>query len=314
MVLKILVGLPACGKSTFANKLRVEENYLVYSSDKYRGRLGVDAPNNVVFDTLMRDLKASLLAGNSCVFDALNLSRKRRKNIIRIVRDGFRKRGMTLRVECELFVVPTDICIERNNLRANKKDVTDSVIIGKQSCFETPWYSDGFDEIHVHPIRVENLNFNRDSLDEFGQDNPHHTLTLGGHWRKAHNYIAEKYIFTESYPFLLEAIKYHDDGKFFTKEFRESVGNATEVAHYYSHENVSAYLFLQRAFCLGIYESGTEYPLTDWGKLYVANLINWHMRPRLWSNEKVKLKDESLLGEEMIKDLLILKEADTYAK
>jgi hypothetical protein len=35
--------------------------------------------------------------------------------------------------------------------------------------------------------------------------------------------------------------KYHDIGKEATKAFFDMKGNATEIAHYYNHQNVSSY-------------------------------------------------------------------------
>jgi predicted kinase len=278
-VLRVLVGLPASGKSTFAKQLKEDEGYRVYSSDEYREHLGIDTPNNIVFDTITKDLKQGLSDGYNCIFDALNLGRKKRSATIKVLKDSMKRQGKDLKVYCDLFVVPVSTCIERNKARAEKHGVTDEVIIKKQAGFQCPWYTDGFNEIFVHPLNIDEMPYDRDVLDTFNQDNPHHSLSLGGHWKKAYKYIEQNYIFTENFPFLLEAIKYHDDGKILTKQFRDSRGNDTDIAHYYWHENVSSYLFLQWAYCLGIYENEGEYPLTDWGKLYVANLINWHMRP-----------------------------------
>lgn len=313
--LRILVGLPASGKSTYA-KIAEKEGYKVFSSDEYREKMEKDTPNFVVFEKLLYDLRKSLKPDGKYILDALNLSRKRRKGIISDIKDYYKR--LTARevvVYCDLFVVPVEECIRRNNSRENKHGVDDAVILDKQSAFQCPWYSDGFDEIFVHPFKMDKMTYNREAFDTFNQDNPHHSLSLGDHWKKAYKYIEQNYIFTENFPFLLEAIKYHDDGKFFTKKYTDSRGNSTDIAHYYRHENVGAYLFLQRAFCTTQFEQEDEYPLTEWGKLYVANLINWHMRPFEWVKYSNLLeKDKMLLGNEMIRDLEAINLADKSAK
>ena len=49
--------------------------------------------------------------------------------------------------------------------------------------------------------------------------------------------------------------------------------------------------------------------------LYVAQLIQWHMRPYLaWDvSEKAKQKDRKLLGEHLFNDICLLHAADVSA-
>lgn len=49
--------------------------------------------------------------------------------------------------------------------------------------------------------------------------------------------------------------------------------------------------------------------------LYIASLINWHMRPYIsWSqSEKSKQRDRILIGEQMFEDIIKLHEADVSA-
>ena len=93
----------------------------------------------------------------------------------------------------------------------------------------------------------------------------------------------------------------HDEGKVFTKSFYDARGNPSEEAHYYSHERCGAYNSL-------FYEMPCEH-------LYVAQLIQWHMRPYLaWEqSEKAMQKDKKLLGETLFNDIMLLHEADLYA-
>ena len=49
--------------------------------------------------------------------------------------------------------------------------------------------------------------------------------------------------------------------------------------------------------------------------LYIANLINWHMKPlNSWQHSPSREeKDRTLLGETMYRDIMLLNQADRYA-
>lgn len=82
-------------------------------------------------------------------------------------------------------------------------------------------------------------------------------------------------------------------------------GKDTDIAHYYEHHHVSAYDSL-------FYIS----PALD--VLYVAGLIQWHMRPfeleRVPKSQKALEKFKRLIGEKMYNDVMALHEADIKAK
>ena len=305
--LRILVGLPASGKSTFAEEKR-KEGYAVFSSDEMREKEGY-TDNNLLFGELHRRIREGLKTGN-CIFDATNLSRKNRMALIRQVENY-------ADCVCDLFLVPVNVCRERNKSRGNNHGVTDFVIDRMLKSFSCPWYSEGFSDIVIHAEKGL-LGYSDEDKMTFTQDNPHHTLTLGEHEQKAVEYIQENCMLTENFPFLLEAARYHDDGKLFTKTFTDAKGRPTNppIAHFYRHENVGSYLFLVRGFCARQYDRAGEYPLTDWGILYTSILIGLHMRPvTAWKkSEKATERDRIIYGQELFNDVLAVSEADIQAK
>ena len=110
----------------------------------------------------------------------------------------------------------------------------------------------------------------------------------------------------------------HDLGKYYTKTFMDSKGNPSEEAHYYGHENYGAYMFLlgqNHAVSTGDDECAKTDKREQKNNLYIASLINWHMRPHTaWKqSEKAKERDRKLIGEEMYQDIMILHEADLSA-
>lgn len=85
----MLVGLPASGKSTYAEVLK-EQGYSVHSSDAIREELTGDVnsqdKNTDVFSVLHKRIKNDLENGISCVYDATNVSMKRRKAFLEEIR------------------------------------------------------------------------------------------------------------------------------------------------------------------------------------------------------------------------------------
>lgn len=301
----MLVGLPGSGKSTCAEKLK-KEGYMIHSSDAIREELTGDVnsqENNFeVFDILHKRVKEDLKSGHSSVYDATNMSRKRRKAFL----DEISK--VNCRKICVLFVIPVELCKERNERRERK--IPDEVYDRMLKAFFVPAYYEGWDEIRIVTVRRNPYPFVYESMIGFSQDNSHHSLDLFDHCFETYKYAHQK-----NFPFEVQcAAKYHDCGKMYTKTFIDTKGNETEEAHYYGHENYSAYIFLVNSFtgCDVIlsYERGNSNKY-----LYIAALINWHMRPYTsWKqSEKSLRRDKELIGEKMYEDIMMLHEADVAA-
>lgn len=300
----MLVGLPASGKSTYAENLR-QKGFHVHSSDKIREELTGDInsqdKNTEVFRELHKRIKSDLQNGISCVYDATNINMRRRKAFL----DEIKK--YDCKKTCVLFLIPIEVCKERNQNRERKvpNEVFDKML--KQ--FQCPYYYEGWDNILV--MFLKNYEFVRPIVKTFNfeQYNSHHSRDLFDHMFTASRWIWDHA--TDRRNVLLEAALNHDTGKIYTQDFRDAKGNPTTEAHYYGHENYSAYLFLLSEFSLEFYEDRTTFS----DSLYIACLINWHMRPyTAWKqSEKSRERDRKLIGEEMYQDLMLLHEADLAA-
>lgn len=298
--LVVLIGFPACGKSTYAKELKMK-GYHIYSSDKLReefyGDENIQGVANDIFLELTRRIKKDLNSGYSCVLDATNLNRKKRKNFLA----NFRNIKCVKR--CVLFLVPLEECKRRNQLR--DRTVIEEVFSRKKEEFQCPAKYEGWDEIEIQ--RMENLNyrFPFEQAMNFSQSTPFHSLTLGEHMQAAEAYCKQKDYSSQ----VQLAAKYHDCGKLYTQTFFNSKGLPSDRAHYYGHENYSAYLFLLEMF------SQKENHLSKEEILYVANLINWHMNPHnSWKvSKKAQMRDRQLMGQEMYQDIMCLHEADVAA-
>lgn len=308
----MLVGLPGSGKSTYAKKY--EHMYTIHSSDAIRYELFGDenhqADNTVVFDTLHKRVKQDLEARKNVIYDATNISWKRRKAFL----DSLKK--IDCYKEAVVIATPYEVCLEQNERRERK--VPEDVIERMYKNFDVPFYNEGWDAVVIAYMKPEYEccyglygNFVYETL-EFSQDNPHHKLSLGAHCVGARDYIDITVSKMPCEPVNFEELRVaavlHDCGKPFTKTFINSRGEETDIAHFYSHE------------CVGAYNS-LFYDMSDnlIDKAYVAALIRWHMimhHFKSWKKSTVdKYTDEFInLEDEFWSNLKLLHDADNYAR
>lgn len=308
----MLVGLPACGKSTYAEYLRKENpvETKVFSSDAIREELFKDKPydpedNQKVFNTLHKRIIENLKLGRTCIYDATNLSSKRRKQFL----------SQLKKVSCkkEVVVLVEDVRTLKERDKERKSQVGDEVIEKFWRRFELPLKSEGWDSITIKvPDYVyENkttYNCYLERAKGFDQKSKHHKLDLYQHLKKTRNLaifyglpILASYGI-RAYKSLITAAYLHDIGKLYTQtnknckgeyDYYEVNGEQFLNFHYYGHENVSAYELL---LCSELW----YHPKDDKGKVnkllremnreldkledlkLIVTLVNYHMR--LYSN------------------------------
>ena len=261
----LLVGVPGSGKTTYAEKY-IEENPNTahVSSDKIREELwgseATQGDNNKVFSLMQSRTIEALNNGQSVVYDATNVTRKDRLYIITLC-PKFAK------IECHIIWAPIETCIERD--AARERTVGKEVIDRMLKRFQAPYYDEGIDEIVV--VRPDNFNeydYTNRIIDmmKIPHDNPHHTLNVFDHCIEANKYIVFK---TGSYySDIGYAAFYHDVGKPYVKAFVDSKGNTCDIAHYYQHQCVGAWMS---------YGAG----MMGYARIHAAWLISTHMDPYL---------------------------------
>ncbi|WP_291567090.1 MULTISPECIES: AAA family ATPase [unclassified Clostridium] len=297
----MMIGLPASGKSTYAKEISKKENAVIISSDSMREELYENVNdtehNTELFIEIHKRIKEHLKNDISVVYDATNINYKMRKAFL------IELNKINCYKECYFMATPYERCLEQNNIRDRK--VPEHVIKRMYKNIFIPQYYEGFDKIHI----IKNFDPNdfdthilfngQNGLNNIVQDNPHHTLTIGRHCQKCSMICEElKNDFT-----LNIAALYHDIGKRFTKEFKNTKGENTDIAHYYQHHLVSAYdslFYLQR--------------VSQEDLLEIVKYITWHMQPFFLETEKAKNKFIKLVGKEFYDNLLILHKSDVLAK
>lgn len=299
----MMIGLPGAGKSTKAVELAKEYNAEIFASDALReelfGDINHQTDNNKLFIELHRRIKECLRNGQSAIYDATNLSYKKRMAFLKELKN----------IPCEkiayLMATPYEECLKNNEKRERK--VPREVIDRMYRSVDIPWFNEGWDDIQIEYGGYENYyGWAREwveSVADYDQHNSHHDLTLGEHCKQTMRNVYK--ICAENKTIMSTELRYaamlHDEGKVFTQTFKNSKGEITEEAHYYGHEHCGGYDSL-------FYNMPCN-------KLYVAVLIRWHMRPYMaWEqSEKAKQKDSKLIGEELFNDICLLHKADKQA-
>lgn len=301
--LYMLVGLPGAGKSSYAKIL--SENlsdhkikHKIFSSDEYRLEMkkekGVVPDNNQVFTKLYRDLRAFMETGGSAIFDATNITYKVRRKAFSALQ------GIEYESVAIVLCSRVEKCIERNLQRDEEARVPIQVIYDMMLRFELPQIYEGFKDIVIkhsteptqHPqkgtLLLEMLGFD--------QRTKYHKYSLGKHC----DMVALNY--PKGSP-LYYAGLWHDVGKMYTQSIDDN-----GYAHYYSHENVSAYYILTHPWLI---DYDPDYPakLRD-----IIFYINHHMHIReIIKSDKAINKYRELWGEEKFQNLIDFMNNDNAA-
>lgn len=142
-VLIVCGGLPASGKSTYSEMLVSSGIFCSVCPDKIRGELygdeNIQGDGKQVFAIAHHRIKELGKSGNNVVFDATNINRNRRKELVKEMRPYFDI------IIFKWFSTPASICYERNFYR--DRQVPSNVIKRMSDNFEEPTIEEGWDYV-----------------------------------------------------------------------------------------------------------------------------------------------------------------------
>ena len=256
----LLVGVPGSGKTTYSKEyIKTHENTIHLSSDSVRkelwGNEAIQGDNNEIFSLMQSRAIEALNNGQNVIYDATNVTRKDRSYIISLC-------PKFVKIEAHIIWAPIETCIERDTSR--ERTVGKAVIDKMLKRFQPPFFDEGISEIKIiRPDAFDTYAYSIKTINDMKipHDNPHHTYDIEAHCGAAYDYAVE-----HNFGFdIVGAALMHDIGKPYVKDFYDKKGNVTEVAHYYSHDAVSAWMLYGMTSCTP----------------YIAWLVGNHMGPFL---------------------------------
>lgn len=303
-----LVGVAGSGKSTIAMKIatQMKGEVVILSSDAIRGEIYGDEncqrdPGRV-FDIMHQRTVAALFKGISVIYDATNLSCKRRMNFLKSIAH------INCHKECVVVVATPEDIEERMKFRDRKVPME---VVHKQLCqFQCPNYYEGWNSVQIrYNSDPEACHASYKKLwaeCDIPHDNPHHSLSVMEHMNKAADIAEDLAWKTDGLSLVHErwVARIHDIGKARTKSFTDRNGNPTKIAHYRNHQNYSAYYSL-------IFDN-SDFDISLKDSLDNACLIQWHMEHYLRNEQGLK-KFYEMIGPKLEKRLHILEKADKAA-
>lgn len=299
-VFYMMVGVAGSGKSFIARDLGCP----IVSSDAIRAELfgseDDQSHNGEVFNELHKRIKNYLANGQSCVYDATNLSRKRRKNFLKELPEDVKKIAVVAATEI-------DVILEQNANRM--RHVPEEVIWRMYREMSLPRLDEGWDSIRMIPNPKNKKTLGEYLFDAYGvdHDNPHHQLDIFHHMLEASKYAsdhaAEKGLDKNLKHLARTVALFHDIGKPVVKSRMKPNGKEDDHSHFYNHHEVGAYMV---ACCVGQF-APKQYDF--YAALIV--LIQWHME--YYFRDNFIDEFERLYGSEMRAVYDLLHEADMAA-
>lgn len=307
---QLLIGLPASGKSTYANQQKKkDDSILILSSDEIRKEFKINTyskeDNEKVFNILHKRLFDELKKEkHHIIYDATNLSKKRFP-----ILEQIRSKSPDTNIEYVFFGMTVETCINRDANRENPvgKEVILRLLKSYKGFYED-FSRNLFDKITILKEQECGTAFCMYSIkaENFNQENYYHTQTLGKHIQQ----VYEKLVEEDNHIALCDAAHWHDLGKLYTKTKEEG----DTQAHFRGHNSASSYLYAISVFP-NVIERIFLVPSKTYKMrfFYTQAIIENHMDNNLNSKKINRLsKFFKDYGYNLKEDLKIFQEADKF--
>lgn len=326
----MLVGIAGSGKSTVAQDLiNGRDNIIYLSSDDIRIEIGGDVNrqdiNTQVFATMKNRTIEALLEGKDVIYDATNISSKKRKGFLQQL-----PKKLDIQKIAFYLATPYEETLIRNENRDRKVPV--DVIERMYKNMQIPIKSEGWDSIiyeytdeiietdlpkqFTDAIRAgvllgregyDLMNFMATYFEAFfkihdlPQDSKWHNLSVSRHIYYVYKHVLDNYEGEDKEMMLWTALL-HDIGKAFCKTFISRKGEEMRYAQFIGHEYVGSQIAVNFLKQMNFEDSFIQ---------DVATLIQFHMYLLDDNANREKLKQR--VGQDFYDKLEILREADTLS-
>lgn len=143
----MMIGLPASGKSTLAQKLlRQYPDYHLISTDAIRAQLfgdeAIQGPWPAIWQQIEQQFQQAVTSGGGAIYDATNAQRRSRRELIQLAREsGFHPIwGIWIQT-------PIEQCLQRNSGRSRQVPPEIILKMHRQLQDAPPQLMDGFDSL-----------------------------------------------------------------------------------------------------------------------------------------------------------------------
>lgn len=284
----VMVGISGSGKSYKATEIAVQYNAIIVAIDEIEKQFPImknkELREEKILCRFCNRIRENLERRRNVVADASNISMYSRRRILNVVR--------SLQVEkiCYLMAQSYEDCV-----RDSKKKGTGADFIRRQiKKYEIPFREEGWDKIEIYDASKQKYSFGEllSQMEGFDQKNPHHNRNLLAHCSyTAKLYRRECEHMDSDFGNFAGDVAYqagaelHDIGKLYCQTMDEE-----GIGHYYQHHSIGAYYILTHM------ERTKEFAEDD-KLLDCCFLINYHMLPFMWKNEKTKVRWKKRFGE-----------------
>lgn len=278
----LVMGISGSGKTELAKEISERTNVIVFSFDGLRKELErnelFDIGYNEIVDVASGRARKILGRGENVIFVSAGLNGYRRRHFLKAIKD------VDCIKICVIKFTDFDTCVKRQLDRPSP--VEEDIIFRQYEAFQIPNPIEGWNYI----IRfTEN---NGPSLKEIiEQTNDEQNLKISYHMEIATQLGIDRRL----PPYLVNAIRYHDIGKFYS-QVEDNYGENS----YPHHENISAYLYALNS-------------IDDSNWIYTSNLILWHENGKNLTPDKLK-KFQNRFGQRFTNDIILISSVNKDTK
>ena len=269
----IPIGLSKSGKSTFCKEMCTSSpDHIHISSDDIRDEMFSGShhekynpkENGKVFEEMHRRLFKAIEAEDDLYiyYDATNISDRKRRHLLKLIKDKALDISEPIKVLFVILTTPYEALLDR----AEEEGFPKYIILEQMKKFQFPSFHEAYEDIDLVTVDFEFINsapkypknsikYYYSKMKGFDQKTKWHDFDLYSHTKRCIDLTTNR----ENQNMLYRVAEWHDVGKLYARKIEN------DIARYYGHENISAYLYLT--------SSDIENDFHAYGRDFVRSII-----------------------------------------